>query len=278
MKIILSRKGFDSGYGGYPSPILPNGEMVSIPIPVIEEDIKYNSLHTENGKTYETLMADLYGSEIKVEGKGKHKIMDISCHLDPDIKYRIKSRENQWRGLFGQAGSSQSHLMGKGVDVGDVFLFFGWFQHVITGEDGTYALLNKQGFHAVYGYLQVGEIYKINEMLTEAWMGYHPHVKRGISARENDYVYVASKNLSLIDGYEGYGTFTYNNKLKLTKDGYSRSRWNLPEFMKDVNMSYHSVNSWKEDYFQSAAKGQEFVIDANEKVIQWAKSIIESGS
>lgn len=45
MKIILSRKGFDLGYGGYPSPILPNGEMVTNLIPVIEEDIKYNIFH-----------------------------------------------------------------------------------------------------------------------------------------------------------------------------------------------------------------------------------------
>ena len=33
MKIILSRKGFDSENGGYPSPILPNGTLLSIPIP-----------------------------------------------------------------------------------------------------------------------------------------------------------------------------------------------------------------------------------------------------
>lgn len=33
MKIILSRKGFDSSYGGYPSPILPDGSLLSIPIP-----------------------------------------------------------------------------------------------------------------------------------------------------------------------------------------------------------------------------------------------------
>jgi hypothetical protein len=30
MKVILSRKGFDSGYGGYPSPILPDGWMISL--------------------------------------------------------------------------------------------------------------------------------------------------------------------------------------------------------------------------------------------------------
>jgi len=34
MKVILSRKGFDSGYGGFPSPVLPDGTMLSLPIPV----------------------------------------------------------------------------------------------------------------------------------------------------------------------------------------------------------------------------------------------------
>ncbi len=33
MKIILSRKGFDGTYGGYPSPIFPDGRMLSMPIP-----------------------------------------------------------------------------------------------------------------------------------------------------------------------------------------------------------------------------------------------------
>ena len=44
MKIILSRKGFDSEYGGYPSPILPNGQMISLPIPDQKDDIKYSDV------------------------------------------------------------------------------------------------------------------------------------------------------------------------------------------------------------------------------------------
>ena len=38
-KIILSRKGFDSGCGGYPSPILPDGTIISLPIPAINENV-----------------------------------------------------------------------------------------------------------------------------------------------------------------------------------------------------------------------------------------------
>lgn len=33
MKLILSRKGFDTHNGGGPSPILPDGRMLSLPIP-----------------------------------------------------------------------------------------------------------------------------------------------------------------------------------------------------------------------------------------------------
>ncbi len=33
MKVILSCKGFDSGNSGYPSPILSDGTMLSLPIP-----------------------------------------------------------------------------------------------------------------------------------------------------------------------------------------------------------------------------------------------------
>lgn len=33
MKIIMSRKGFDSGYGGVASPIFSDRSMVSLPIP-----------------------------------------------------------------------------------------------------------------------------------------------------------------------------------------------------------------------------------------------------
>jgi len=44
MKVIFSRKGFDSEFGGYPSPILPNGQIISLPIPDPEDDIRYSDV------------------------------------------------------------------------------------------------------------------------------------------------------------------------------------------------------------------------------------------
>ena len=58
MKVILSRKGFDSKNGGYPNPILPDGRMVSLPIPIKYEHICYNNLRLRD-TTYYSLMKRL---------------------------------------------------------------------------------------------------------------------------------------------------------------------------------------------------------------------------
>ena len=48
MKIILSRKGFDSANGGIVSPIFEDGAMISFPIPSNDVDT-YDSLSTTMG-------------------------------------------------------------------------------------------------------------------------------------------------------------------------------------------------------------------------------------
>jgi len=73
MKIILSRKGFDSTNGGYPSPIV-DGTLLSLPIPDKNDKIKYAELQFE-GKNYAKIIEDLT----------KGKILETKCHLDPDI-------------------------------------------------------------------------------------------------------------------------------------------------------------------------------------------------
>jgi hypothetical protein len=49
MQLIFSRKGFDSTYGGGASPILPDGTMLSIPIPEENSGIRYADLQTPRG-------------------------------------------------------------------------------------------------------------------------------------------------------------------------------------------------------------------------------------
>lgn len=48
MKIILSRKGFDSGNGGFPSPKMPDGTLLTMPIPerrnIYNEELYFNGM------------------------------------------------------------------------------------------------------------------------------------------------------------------------------------------------------------------------------------------
>ena len=67
----------------------------------------------------------------------------------------------------------------------------------------------------------------------------------------------------------------YHNDLVLTKPGYKTKYWDLPYFFKKANISYHKGSSWKADCFESVSRGQEFVIDDNEEVEEWAKKLVE---
>lgn len=52
MRLILSRKGFDSSsaFGACASPILPDGQLISLPIPHSEARVTYNGLQSSGLK------------------------------------------------------------------------------------------------------------------------------------------------------------------------------------------------------------------------------------
>ena len=128
MKIILSRKGFDSANGYVPSPIFPSGKIISLPIPDSRSPIKYDDIYW-NGQNLGELVYQLTDGQIT----GQHK-----AHLDPDLrKESLPDRPKVWRGLFGQVGAAQGHLE-RLVEPGDLFLFFGWFKQIRKTLDGVY--------------------------------------------------------------------------------------------------------------------------------------------
>lgn len=158
MKIILSRKGFDSEAGGYASPHFPeNGRLLSLPIP---EDNENNSINT--GQTYADLRFDENLSYLDVMNRLGLKNFDNKyVHLDPDVNSSVlKDRHTDWRGLFGQSSSAQAHLNNKGVKNGDMFLYFGWFRDVVTTSKGYKYIINTDR-HIFGGYLQVDETQSI---------------------------------------------------------------------------------------------------------------------
>ncbi|QVK18499.1 hypothetical protein KHQ81_01920 [Mycoplasmatota bacterium] len=151
MKIILSRKGFDSVAGGYPSPyFIEERRLVSFPIP--EENNK-NEINT--GCTYSDLYFDEKITYLDIMKQlGIHKYSNKYVHFDPDVNPLVLSnRSDNWKGLFGQCSSAQSHLRNKGVEKGDLFLFFGWFRDVVKTDDG-YQYIAGTDKHIIWGYLQ----------------------------------------------------------------------------------------------------------------------------
>ncbi len=278
MRIILSRKGFDSASGGYPSPIMPDRRMVSLPIPEENSGIKYSKLQFTHDKNYYSLMQELMGNEIRSENSKLFLEEDLCCHLDPDIYKEITDRDAGWRGAFGQVSGAQTHLEKQGVKEGDLFLFFGWFRNTKAKENGyKYDETDKGGRHVLFGYLQIGEIIHTSELQTEVygWLTNHPHLNKDIYINSyKNTLYLATEHLSFAPDLSGYGIFKFSENLVLTKEGEIKSKWALPDFFKETNISFHKKDSWKDGYFQSAGRGQEFVMKATPQIEEWARDII----
>lgn len=269
MKIILSRKGFDSASGGCPSPILPNGNMISLPIPSSVGLNLYSDLRLEDGKTYSSLLEEIYPANNLSE----------TCHLDPDIRETVTSRPANWCPAFGQIDAAETILENNDVGVGDLFLFFGWYRKCEYTENGLRFAKNAPDIQAIYGYLQIGEILKGENVRRCSW---HPHsddahIFKKNGELSNNTIYIASDSLKIGSddmGIPGAGTFLFSDDVVLTADGMSRSRWKLNEVFGKVPLSHHGSSSVKDGFFQSVCRGQEFVFDEDPRVTEWAKKII----
>src|SRR5688572_5013123 len=110
MKIILSRKGFDSVAGGVPSPIFPDGTMFSLPIPdygyADGPRRHYKDVDTPRGNLG-TIVHDL--TEYKIDPSSR-------VHLDPDLyEGSLQPRPEDWRPAFGQASAAEKYLQNQEV-------------------------------------------------------------------------------------------------------------------------------------------------------------------
>ena len=277
MKVILSRKGFDSTKqkdgtkpnGGIASPILPDKTLLSLPIP--ENGGKaYSELHY-NGISYSEIIKQLGGGNI-----------GETCHLDPDIRQGVFAAPADWKAAFGQRDGELTHLKKQGVGVDDLFLFFGWFRQTEQVNGNLrYVCGDSDGKHVIYGYLQVGDIVTDkNEISKYHW---HPHA---CMTTIKNCLFVARDTLSWDSNRSGYGVFQYDERLVLTKDGMSKSKWRLPELpifngSDTVKISKSRADAWDNTdpkhgkYYRALDRGQEFVIEETPAVENWAKSLID---
>ncbi len=270
MRVVFSRKGFDSSSGGVASPILPDGRMISLPIPSSSDSYHIGDINVDGvdiGQLVSDLTGGRYGEQTKV-------------HLDPDLREDALNRQEGWRPAFGQVGAAQGHLRNQNVGVGDLFLYFGWFRHVEFSNGSWRYADGSMDIHAFFGWLQIGEILAVSGNETSIiekydWLNYHPHVSLADRfSSENNTIYLSSNTLSVnehVTSHPGAGVFKkFTPKLQLTSTGMSRSYWRLPSWFMPIDghpaLSMHSsLKRWQkhddEIVLRTVGRGQEFVLD-----------------
>jgi hypothetical protein len=261
MKIILSRKGFDSGNAHMPSPILPDGTLLSLPIPRKNDKIRYKDIFYKDTSYEDTSYKEISYNKI-IYSLSKYGMTFKNCHLDPDLRYKIKPNRNEepetnWRGLFGAsvAQTSLSNALIKEGSKDDIlFLFFGWFRSVDEKkyEREKIFCFDKQAhdLHIIFGYLQVSEML-LDKAAVEEYIkkGHydakdHPHRKYFEDPSKKNCIYVASKKLTIfpeLENLSGWGCL--KKKSETDNSDYSvvltdmrqepkkwhRSSWKLPK-------------------------------------------------
>ena len=265
MKIIFSRKGFDSAAGGVANPMIGD-QSISLPIPY------KNARKTFDDVGFGRVVADLTGG--KITGAQ-------SCHFDPDLEM----------GAFGQADAAQGHLRNQKVGEGDLFLFFGWFREA-QKINGMYKYVEKApDYHRIFGWFQIGEIIDLDSNSAGfarecPQYAEHPHVTDAMDS--NNTLYLAKRHLEL-DGFDnrtipGFGKFRASPATLLSnKTSGKRSLWDTPEWLNPntggCGMTYHpKIEKWGTSTVQTAGRGQEFVAkpDADPRVSVWLHTLFES--
>jgi hypothetical protein len=240
MRVIFSRKGFDSAAGKVPSPII-EGEPISLPIPA-------------KGRSKTSYRLAGLGKIVEQVTKGCIDA-DNLCHEDPVFL------NGRW--AFGQTGGPQSHPEKNGVGVGDVFLFFGLFASC-NGRDRH---------HRIFGYLEVEEVRRLGSQPSESdnpegFLRQHPHTIG--EWNENNTLYLGS----------GAKSRSAHPSLRLTKPGALVSIWSVPTWLKEAGLTYHSnPTRWADDNeLRVASRGQEFVSNIGTEATprEWLRTMLDA--
>ena len=280
MKIILSRKGFDSSSGGMPSPKIGH-TMLSLPIPAEShsglkfEDLQYIDAEGKT-MTYADIIRDLERrksnpSKIQNPEKGHYY-----CHLDPDIRENVRvAPVAEWKPAFGQTGTAQSILKNLCVKEGDLFLFFGLYKDT-ENRQGRLTFAGN-GFQAIYGYLQIGEIVSMDSPKFQEY-NWHPHAKDEMCKDNRNTLYLPATHLSWDATAPGYGALEYRDDRVLTKKGHSAATWkdSLKEMKIYGPTQIHDgrKNSASNGGLYYAGQWQELVLKESLEATEWAKKII----
>lgn len=252
MRIVFSRKGFDSRAGGCPSPIV-GGRPVSLPIPTASRS--------------DTTFAELGLGDL-VEALTRERIHGAAlCHADPDLA----------RGAFGQTGVAQRHLERSGVREGDLFLFFGLFRPLDPIARTPRFDPREKPHHRLFGWLAIGRIVRLGADGSRVRAEFpelarHPHLRPGWDA--DNTLYLASPVFRPDPAGRSFPGFGVAHRasagLRLTAPGAPPSLWSVPDWLNPlaggVGMSYHGASGhWSPGRCRVVSRGQEFVADIGER-------------
>jgi hypothetical protein len=281
VRIVLSRKGVDSSAegGGTRSPLLPDGTMLSIPIPESAQvpGIAYRDIRAGAYGTYADVMRQL-----RIAASRRP-------HLDPDLDRAARPRMAGWRGMFGQANQAQTHLRNQGVGPGDLVVFFGRFRRAVA--NGSALSWTGPDFHAIWGYLQVDQIWDWTACQgAPVWARQHPHVDHG-DRYGGSVVYTAAEHLTLgtqPTGLPGFGRLRWHDDLRLTApDARKLTDWELPMCVwpdgTSPTLSYHeNPTRWtrrnKAVRLNAVGRGQEFVMRSTSDIASWLLGLLQRGT
>lgn len=284
MRLILSRKGFDSSAGGIPSPIVGD-ELVPLPIPEARSTRRYGELSCGNHRLAAVIERLLPASRKHraAAGWSPRSVGSHGAHVDPDL--------GQWgdhgRRLFGQDSAAQAHLARHGVGPGDLFLFFGWFRATDRSAGGFAP--DAPDLHVIWGWMQAGAIWTAAQARANGLADHHPHLSSTGRYAENNTLYEAAAHLSVpgLEHLQGAGAFsTLTPARTLTEAGARRSRWTLPSFFRENGrppLTYHAHPArWRRSAsdgrwnVSSVGRGQEFVLDLTgreERANTWLREL-----
>lgn len=280
MKIILSRKGFDSSAGGCPNPIFPNGAMFALPIPDGQSIIPYNHVQYQDVDTQSINVGSLVKHLTKDKIKPHHK-----AHLDPDLNSLTYPRQEHWQPVLGQSGSAQGHLNNHDIGVGDVFVYFAVFREVEKFQRKWRFIPGTTNKHIIWATMKVADVVKVDDIRHQTafdWLKYHPHYQ--YDADPNNILYLGEKKETRVFS-------KYHSSLQLTCPHSNKpSVWSLPKWFypkqprgqKQIKtpLSYHNnLDRWSlnngQCELQAVARGQEFILNADEypDAITWLEDL-----
>ena len=289
MKIVLSRKGFDSTFGECASPIFPGDEILSLPIPEREPFYETN-IHYSDLRSPIPGFTNVGAIVEQLSGKCGPKEL---VHLDPHVDARVYRRPAGWRGLFGQIGAAQGHLKNQNVKGGDLFLFYGLYRCVTIDGGRLKFLPGARDRHLIFGWMSIGEVVPIEKpedvrewSLKNPWGAYHSHL-HGASRVPGNALYVAADKC--FNALPGAGVFEkYSKRRCLTAPDASCSVWLLPKWFDPSRcakpLTYNSNRAnWDPTangfLLRTKSPGQEYVLDTQvyPEAEGWAKDIIAEG-